>query len=322
MKIIDCFLFSLELEMLFCRLELLWNYVDYFIIVEANTTHTGIEKPFVFEENKHYFSKYSDKIVYVKVEDMPILSDVENYKPVHVECLEYNNVLAGKGENHQRECGIRRGMSQISIDSNDLIISSDLDEIPDPKCFPLVIERLQGTNLPIYIDMDHFWGDFSSYKKKWEDNSYWRGTAFQSGGVVKKTHEWFIKSRDRRFTNDLKRVIEKPRYNVDDLLIHGVVDTGCHFSWFGGNNMKTIKSNSFAHSDDPAGQHMGSYVKGSLKNVKLKDIQSDEQWEEFFDGTSRKVKEHDIQYISSIYHEMKKLYYEGNYLNDEKIDNI
>ena len=44
MKIIDCFIFYNELELLTYRFNLLNNIVDYFIIVECSHTFIGKEK--------------------------------------------------------------------------------------------------------------------------------------------------------------------------------------------------------------------------------------------------------------------------------------
>ena len=51
-KIYDCFNFFNELDILEIRLNTLYEYVDYFVIVESNLTHSGEQKPFYFEENK------------------------------------------------------------------------------------------------------------------------------------------------------------------------------------------------------------------------------------------------------------------------------
>ena len=50
-KIIDCFTFYNELNMLDYRLNVLNNVVDYFILVEARQTFVGKEKKLFFEEN-------------------------------------------------------------------------------------------------------------------------------------------------------------------------------------------------------------------------------------------------------------------------------
>ena len=67
MKIIDCFSFFNELELLEIRLNILDQYVDKFVLVEAAKTQTLKDKPFVFEENKSRYEKFLDKIVHVYI---------------------------------------------------------------------------------------------------------------------------------------------------------------------------------------------------------------------------------------------------------------
>ena len=43
MKIVDCFIFYNEIDMLLYRLEILNEYVDYFILVESKYTFSGKE---------------------------------------------------------------------------------------------------------------------------------------------------------------------------------------------------------------------------------------------------------------------------------------
>lgn len=43
-KIFDCFVFNNENDLLKIRLNILNKFVDYFIIVEAGETHSGIKK--------------------------------------------------------------------------------------------------------------------------------------------------------------------------------------------------------------------------------------------------------------------------------------
>ena len=49
-KIIDCFTFYNEFEMLTYRLNVLNDLVDYFILVEANQTFTGCKKLLFFKK--------------------------------------------------------------------------------------------------------------------------------------------------------------------------------------------------------------------------------------------------------------------------------
>ncbi len=49
-KVYDCFTFYNEFELLELRLRALWDVVDYFVLVEADRTHTNKPKPFYFYE--------------------------------------------------------------------------------------------------------------------------------------------------------------------------------------------------------------------------------------------------------------------------------
>ena len=67
MKIYDCFMFYNEIDILKIRMDILYNYVDFFVIVEANKTLRGNEKPYFFEQNKVKFSAYEDKIIHLHI---------------------------------------------------------------------------------------------------------------------------------------------------------------------------------------------------------------------------------------------------------------
>ena len=54
--------------MLDVRLEELSDYVDYFVLVEANYTHSGNKKPYIYEQNKSRYDKYNDRIIHIKVD--------------------------------------------------------------------------------------------------------------------------------------------------------------------------------------------------------------------------------------------------------------
>jgi len=66
-KAIDCFTFYNELDILELRLKELYSVVDKFILVEAEKTHKGEDKRFIFEDNKQRFAGWLDKIIHVKV---------------------------------------------------------------------------------------------------------------------------------------------------------------------------------------------------------------------------------------------------------------
>jgi hypothetical protein len=53
------------------RLNTLYPYVDYFVIVESDLTHSGENKPFYYEDNKERFNEFHDKIIHYKIYDTP-----------------------------------------------------------------------------------------------------------------------------------------------------------------------------------------------------------------------------------------------------------
>src|SRR5579862_2641213 len=108
----DCFLFFNEIELLKMRLEELDEVVDYFVLVESAETQRGTEKPFYFTENKQLFEKYLPKIIHIAVEER------------------HPELGLWERENYQRNC-IARGL--IHCRTEDVILISDLDEIPRPS---------------------------------------------------------------------------------------------------------------------------------------------------------------------------------------------
>lgn len=115
----DCFTFFNELDLLEMRLNILNEVVDKFVLVEMCSSHTYEPKPFIFDENKNRFSAFLDKIIHVKVEDLP--------EPIPSKLCTNGN--RWQLENYQRDC-IMRGL--VDAKDDDVVMVSDLDEIPDP----------------------------------------------------------------------------------------------------------------------------------------------------------------------------------------------
>ena len=68
MKIYDCFMFSDEKMILDIRLNVMNEYVDYFVIVEGNKTWQNNYKKLRIDISK--FTKFKDKIIYIHVETL------------------------------------------------------------------------------------------------------------------------------------------------------------------------------------------------------------------------------------------------------------
>ena len=113
MKIIDCFIFYNELDMLKFRLEYLYDTVDHFVLVEMYKTHSGNLKPYYFNENKKLFEKYLDKIVHVMVDDdyVPLI-EYKNKLKFGLKKKEYTPTPNIQREVHHRNC-IRRGIDKL-----------------------------------------------------------------------------------------------------------------------------------------------------------------------------------------------------------------
>ena len=108
------------------RLNILDEFVDKFVIVESSYTHSGKEKKLIFDINK--YSKFEKKINYIILKEPPkgIEEISSNDSEGEISRKEILNAL--KRENLQRDA-ILNGLKDA--DSNDWIIVSDLDEIPD-----------------------------------------------------------------------------------------------------------------------------------------------------------------------------------------------
>ncbi|MBU3558359.1 hypothetical protein [Polynucleobacter sp. Nonnen-W13] len=141
-KVIDCFLFFQELELLDIRLDYLNNNVDIFVIVESKQAFSGVSKEYIFELNKERYKKYLHKIVYYKIDEFyssyddlrDNLSIGNDVQLKILNFLEANNRYSKKQihwvlDTYHREC-IHIPLSNIAKDE-DLIIISDLDEIPN-----------------------------------------------------------------------------------------------------------------------------------------------------------------------------------------------
>lgn len=109
-KVYDCFIFHNEFELLRIRLRELAESVDVFVLIEGSLTHTGHPKPFYFEEQKDLFTDYSHKIVHRGV------------------TLPLDNANTWGREILQRTA-INYTLAELGPDEDDIILSSDIDEI-------------------------------------------------------------------------------------------------------------------------------------------------------------------------------------------------
>jgi beta-1,4-mannosyl-glycoprotein beta-1,4-N-acetylglucosaminyltransferase len=147
MKVVDCFIFYNELDLLHLRFEELYSVVDKFVIVEANHTFAGNPKEWNYESNKERYAKYADKIMYVKVEDMP------------------NDGNAWNNEYHQRNA-IQSCFTLFEDD--DAAIISDVDEIPNSEAIRYI--KKNTSIIPVRIGMEFYNYNFNCKISTFQNN--------------------------------------------------------------------------------------------------------------------------------------------------------
>jgi len=117
MKTYDCFTFFNELDVLEFRLQELYDTVDHFVIAEANLSHSGKPKDYILLDNWDRYKPYADKIIRIQVDDFPETPD------------------SWVREKFQRWAMIR-GLEDRKPE--DIIITSDLDEIPRAEMIQMI----------------------------------------------------------------------------------------------------------------------------------------------------------------------------------------
>jgi beta-1,4-mannosyl-glycoprotein beta-1,4-N-acetylglucosaminyltransferase len=227
-----------ELDLLELRLETLNPVVDYFIISESTKTHSGLDKPLYFEENKDRYKKFHDKIIHQKINYTP-----NNYD----ELVEMHNVAKYvNADTTQRVCKhifsadwFDKGVDSYLRDTfekeallyplvnhsakdTDVVLLGDLDEIPRPEIIKDLM-RVFSNNWG-QQDVYHLFHDmFYYYLNLQKVNEPWHGTLATTVGVFKKLGFSHMRTH-------------KPGYKIDN--------AGWHFTYMGGvDKIKTkVKS--------------------------------------------------------------------------------
>ncbi|KAF5237893.1 hypothetical protein FAUST_5845 [Fusarium austroamericanum] len=120
-KVYEMLMVNTELDFLEIRLNALYDYVDYFIIVESPKTFQGNKKPLVLENHWNRFRPYHDKMIYHQL----------------IFPSTFNPHRAWDYEDLQRDAPLDQVMislkGQRAPDKKDVIIVADMDEIPRPQ---------------------------------------------------------------------------------------------------------------------------------------------------------------------------------------------
>ena len=195
--IFDCFRFFNELELLEIRLNELDDIVDRFVVVEATKTHSNKDKPLFFDKNKELFKDFSEKIIHVVIDDYPAYKDSKRFEVAQMDQM----------------------VKSLDIcDPEDVIIFSDIDEIPRPEAILKAVETpgikaLEQRMFYYYVNMINY-----------------KSPVWLRAKVLRKK-EFLMPPKELR-KNDTYTVIE---------------NGGWHFSYLGGVDRIVTKLESFSH---------------------------------------------------------------------------
>jgi beta-1,4-mannosyl-glycoprotein beta-1,4-N-acetylglucosaminyltransferase len=214
-KVIDVFPFYNELEMLDFRLAELYDVVDHFVIVEAAHTYVGNPKPYYYEENQERYAKYKDKIIHIKVADMPNTGD------------------PWINEEHQRDCGIWGILEVPGLDERDIVISTDCDEVMNSNSirqFKFMIEQNNLTDYLYNLKMVLYY-----YNLENKRDEYW-----DMGKIM---------SYKSLCGNNGKLHFVRTRPTLLNMYIETLPRCGWHFSYFGTPDAIRNKIQNFSHQE-------------------------------------------------------------------------
>lgn len=208
----DCFQFFNEIDILKIRLNVLNDVVDRFVISEATETFSGLKKPLYYEENKELFKEFEDKIIHIVVDDTP------------------------EGYTHDRDTfqknAVTRGLKDCT--DEDIIIFSDLDEIPNPDKIKEILADFQKDKIYhfaqrmfyCYLNMEEVSGNLLSYAGEFPgiERKKWIGTKMCSYQLLREQN---LRLGELRFP-------ERKEIGIR------VEDGGWHFGYMGGHGEKDI----------------------------------------------------------------------------------
>ncbi|KAG9137798.1 hypothetical protein Leryth_026406 [Lithospermum erythrorhizon] len=154
-RVYDAIIFSNELDLLEIRWRELLPYVTKFIILECNTTFTGIPKPLFFAQNRERFRFAEGKIVYGTIPGKKLVPGSEHEDPFLFEAKH------------------RRAMNDLirhsGISDGDLLIISDTDEMPSHHAVKL-LQWCEEIPMELHLQMSNYLYSFEFHV----DDTSWK----------------------------------------------------------------------------------------------------------------------------------------------------
>ena len=211
-KIIDCFLFYNELDMLEFRLTELNEHVDYFFILDSDFDFAGNKKDSIFELNKNRFDSWKEKIIRIDCPELTIelfnqinTEKYPQYKNLSTDIINKDNII------FYMMIKLIETLPQLELDFEDIIMFSDIDEIPDFTTLDLIGDYLLFNSV-ILRQKKFFW------TTKYIDKDLSFGTS---------CHQYTRIARNPLVLDHFYKVKSNKKFSNNTFL-----DSGWHFSHF------------------------------------------------------------------------------------------
>ena len=156
LKIINCVSYDGE-PILKTRFKMLDHAVDTFLVVESRVTHAGNPKDLTFDISE--YPEFKDKITYVVIDDFP---EMPPGFGKDLPWITEDSAHAWWRERYQRN------ICQKYVQGYDLVIISDVDEIPDPSVLQESYGEIFAAGGPVHLDMA-----FLVHTPNWQKREEW-----------------------------------------------------------------------------------------------------------------------------------------------------
>jgi beta-1,4-mannosyl-glycoprotein beta-1,4-N-acetylglucosaminyltransferase len=224
---VDACILCNELDLLTLRFEELWDEIDHFVVVEANATFSGQPKPLFFRKHSTRFKAYVDKVLYRAVTHLPPLyQDSENARFAR--------------EAAQRDA-IGAAVESLPVSPRDIVIISDVDEIPRASRLANIESALSGYDYAIFM-LRNYRGYINNISDRALNGATFAGPVACRVRTLRCVGAEQVRVGQQKSAGVIAQ--RSPEYFYID-------NGGWHFSSLGGPDAFWLKAASFSHLDDP-----------------------------------------------------------------------
>lgn len=222
-KIVDCFTFFNELDILELRLKTHSPVVDRFLIVEARRTFQGREKPCYLEENAARFAQYADKITHIIIDEF-----TETTSSWHREAEQRNAMNAYVEQ----------------LEDDDIVLLSDVDELVRPESLEDLKVNPPSANEVVCFSLRYYFYFLNLiYVEPWQRLG---PRAVRKGSFTGMQNLRGVRGPITGWGRNLVRGIRAAFRMKRPVTRRLVSDAGWHFAWLGGEGAAIAKVNAIS----------------------------------------------------------------------------